>query len=64
MYFQLIACVLKFSPHFQAPQAVALSGGQNYLLGVSRKWYKERTDIVATHTEKSISSNIIKGSNN
>lgn len=64
MYFQLIACVLKFCPHFPAPQAVALSEGQKYLLEVSRKWYKEWTDVVATHTEKSIAGNIIKGSNN
>lgn len=65
MYLQLIACVLKFSPRFQAPRAVALSGGQKYVLEFSRKWYKERADT-CTHKhplEKPASNNIIKGSN-
>lgn len=65
MYLQLIACVLKFSPHFRAPQAVALSGGQKYSLEFSRKWYKERADT-RTHKhplENPAPNNIIKGSN-
>lgn len=44
MYFQLIASVLRFSLHFPTPWAVPLSGGQRYLLELSRKWYREQTD--------------------